>query len=207
MPEVVAFRHANWDTPFWANPNRSEARFNRADSWPTQYLSLHPLTTWAEYLRRENFRTRDQLLEVSGRLWVTRLRVPDDALDLGFDNARTVGVEPEDLVGPDYAPCQAFADRWRADETNPQVILVPSAALPGTKNVVIFGPRVRIPYAWSAVDPDVDVAASVVAERARPPLTLPQVVCYRGGVHAGLEAWRAGQPFTAVEPPVPSSDG
>ena len=51
--EVVTFRLANYETPLWSVENFSAGRYNDADSGYTQYLSLHPLTPWAELLRNE----------------------------------------------------------------------------------------------------------------------------------------------------------
>ena len=42
MTAVVGYRLANWDTPFWASPNRRESRYGRPDGI-VQYWSLHPL--------------------------------------------------------------------------------------------------------------------------------------------------------------------
>ena len=58
--QVVAFRLANYETPLWAVENFSAGRYNAAGSGFTQYLSLHPLTPWAELLRNEDRRTRDR---------------------------------------------------------------------------------------------------------------------------------------------------
>ena len=76
---------------------------------------------------------------------------------------------------------------------------MPSAALPGTDNVVLFGERAAAPY---LVDPlgAVDVPASPTAEAGRPPLGVLERVRRRGAPHAALEAWRAGEPFRFAEP-------
>jgi hypothetical protein len=54
--DLIAFRLANYETPMWAVKNFSAGRYNDADSGFTQYLSLHPLTPWAEILRNEDRR-------------------------------------------------------------------------------------------------------------------------------------------------------
>jgi hypothetical protein len=76
---------------------------------------------------------------------------------------------------------------------------VPSAALPGTNNVVLFGERAAAPYGVDPVSP-VDVPAAITADRARPPLGLLGRVRRRGAPCAALEAWRADEPFRFVEP-------
>lgn len=143
---------------------------------------------------------------MSGRLWAMRVQVPDDTLDLTFDSAVRVGLDAQDLVGTDYERCQEFAERWRAEEANPRAILVPSAALPGTRNLVIFGARVLIPFAWEPIDADVDVPTCIVADGAQPPNNLPEVVCYRDQVHGGLAAWQMGMSFSTREPKIPAWD-
>jgi hypothetical protein len=199
--EVTAFRLAGWDTPLWVNPNRFDHRFNRAGDGPTQYLSLHPLTAWAELLRRENRRTEAEIDELRARLWVLRLLLPH-LPTVTFDSAHEYGIDPGALVADDYGACQDLADRCRGDPDLPMVIRVPSAALPGTANVVIFAPRVAAPYLAIPVS-DVDVPASVGAEKAQALHTLPALVRYRGQPHAEFDAWRRGQPFTFEEPPTP----
>jgi hypothetical protein len=52
------------------------------------------------------------------------------------------------------------------------------------------------------IDLEVDLPASIVAEAARPPLTLPDVVCYQGMPHAELDAWRNGVAFKVREPSI-----
>jgi hypothetical protein len=71
------------------------------------------------------------------------------------------------------------------------MLIVPSAALPGTKNVVIFGERVRIPYGGNPID-EGDIPTSVLAERSQPPDGIAALVRYSGDDHAGLTEWRLG---------------
>jgi hypothetical protein len=186
----VAFRIAGWDTPLWVNPNRSAYRFNRSGQDATQYLALHPLGPWAEYLRGENRRTPELLAGLRARLWA--IRIPDDVVErvLGFDGARGFGLEPEDLVADDHERCRAFADALRNDRSAPPLLRVPSAALPGTENLVVFGPRVAIPWNVEPID-ESELSVSVAAEQARPPDALLDLVRFRGEPHAGLDAWRS----------------
>jgi RES domain-containing protein len=193
---VIAYRISDWDTPLRVNPNRTPGRYNVAESPATQYLGLHPLTPWAEYLRTNELRDDERLAERRLRIWSLQLDL-SNAVEVNFDNAENYGLEPDDLVGDDHRPCQLLADRFRGDPVLPSTILVPSAALPGTRNVVIFGERVRIPYDWTPID-DVDVPACVIAERSQPPQGLAELVCYPGESHIGLDAWRAGE---SVSPP------
>lgn len=193
MAVAVAYRISDWDTPLRVNPNRTPGRYNHAESPATQYLGLHPLTPWAEYLRANNLRDSERLTERRLRIWILQLDL-SDALEINFDNAGDYGLEAEDLVSDDHGPCQLLADRFRVDPMAPTTIVVPSAALPGSRNAVIFGERVRVPFDWAPID-DVDIPACVIAERSQPPQGIVGLVCYRGEEHLGLEAWAAGEPL------------
>ena len=76
--EVVAFRLANYETPLWSVENFSAGRYNAAGSGSTQYLSLHPLTPWAELLRNEDRRTRDRAVLLRYPLWAIRAQLADE---------------------------------------------------------------------------------------------------------------------------------
>ena len=102
------------------------------------------------------------------------------------------GEFPAQLNGP----FQALAETLR---TRMEGVIVPSAALPGTRNVVLFGPRVAAPYLTQPVS-TLDVPASITADGARPPTSLVSVVRYSGDTHAALSAWRNGIDFRFAEP-------
>lgn len=193
MSELIGYRVASWDTPLRANAHRTEARYNRVDSPATQYLALHPLTPWAEYCRTQGLRDPDEVATRRLTTWVVRLPA-EPVTEIGFDDAGDWGLAPEDLVADEYTACQDLAERLRADPDAPKVIRVPSAALPGTHNLVTFGERVMIPYCWPPID-DGDIPACVVAEAARPPDDLFRLIRHRGQEHAGLEAWSAGREY------------
>jgi RES domain-containing protein len=189
----IAYRISDWDTPLRVNPNRTAGRYNLADSPATQYFGLHPLTPWGEYLRTHDLRAPDQLPERRLRIWVIQVDLTD-ALTIDFENAEDYGLAAEDLVSEDHRPCQALAERFRWEPSEPRTIIVPSAALPGTSNVVVFGERVRIPFDRAPIE-DVDVPASIIAERSQPPPNVATLVRYRGEDHAGLLAWQSGELF------------
>lgn len=203
MREVVAYRVAAWDTPFWVNPNRSSGRYNRAGTGPTQYLCLHPLGPWAEYLRRESLRDAAEVAELRQRIWAARLLLPDDVPVLSFETARSFGVEPRALVVDEHEACQRFAEEWRAAHPG-GMLRVPSAALPGTQNLVVFGPRLLVDYRTALWDAELDVPAAVVADGARPPASLLPLVRHRGAPHAEYDAWRRGRAFLFREPAFPT---
>jgi RES domain-containing protein len=181
---VVAFRLATWDTPLWSSPNRRDSRFQTAGSGVVQYWSLHPLTCWAELLRFHGIRAAEEVRELRSRPWVAHIEIPDDAVELTFDNASSHGISPESLIDDDWAPCQ----RW-AETLDVTAITVPSAALPGTRNLVLFGERVRSRWGLPPFDPGIDIPCDPVANLGDGIADLLPSVRWRGTPHAGYVAW------------------
>ena len=199
--ELVAFRLANYETPLWAVENFSGGRYNAAGSGFTQYLSLHPLTPWAELLRSEDRRTRDRAILMRYPLWAIRAQVKDDAFHLTFDNAADFGLDPGDLVDDDYGPCRALAEAFRSG--GPTAFTAPSAALPGTTNLIVLEPQVLV--SWNQVPLDeIDWPGSMTSQEGRCPESLWDQVHFRsaGTKHPGLEAWERGDTFEYEEPEV-----
>jgi hypothetical protein len=194
---AVAFRLAAWRRPLRTEPSRVAGRFHRVtEESPTQYLCLHPLGPWAEFLRGSGLRTPEQLALVRHRAWALRIDL-SGLVRIGFDEAPQHGLRPGDLVSDDLRACHRLADRLRA--AGVPGAIVPSAALPGTGNVVLFGARAAAPYLNEPLSA-VDVPASLTADGGRPPLGLLARVRRRGGPHAALEAWLVGEPFRFSEP-------
>ncbi len=194
---TVAYRLASWRRPLRTEPSRVAGRFHRmTEESPTQYLCLHPMGPWAELARAVDLRTRDQLAVVRQRTWALRVDLAG-VVRIGFAEAADHGVRPGDLVSDDHRACHRLADRLRA--AGVPGAIVPSAALPGTDNVVLFGERAAAPY---LVDPisAVDVPASLTADGGRPPLGVLDAVRRPGAPHAALEAWRAGEELRFAEP-------
>jgi hypothetical protein len=193
---VVCYRFAAYATPLRTVPAWQPARFSRGDEDdPTQYLTLHPLGPLAELMRNAELRAPEQVRAVSTRTWA--LEVPiEDLPEITFATAERFGITAEQLVGDDYGPCQDLASRVRAQVEG---LIVPSAALPGTRNVVLFGPRVAAPYLTRPVD-SLDIPASITADGARPPGSLRELVRFAGDRHAALDAWQNGTEFRFAEP-------
>jgi hypothetical protein len=191
---VIGYRIADWDTPLRVGPNRSAGRFNRASSEPTQYLCEHPLGPWAEYLRREERRTHEQVIALRMRVWVVRL-AEEEVFALTFDNAVDHGLSAEQLVSSDWHACQQLGDRWRSDRAAPKMFTTPSAALPGTRNLVILGPLVGQAYELEIIDPEVDAAVAVTAEDGHAPRDLVDHVRYGDEPHPELQAWSSAGTF------------
>lgn len=200
--EVVAFRIAGATTPFWVDANGSSGRYNRSTTGPVQYWSLHPLTPWAEFMRGLGVRDDAGAETWNYRLWAARFPLAG-VVDLDFNSAWDYGLEPDYLVADEHGPCQEFGDRCAHEAKMPKAIRVPSAALPGTTNLVLFGPLVLSPYTVDPIGPE-DMPATVAADAARPPPGLASRVVQRGDSHPALTSWKAGQPYRFIEPPVPS---
>lgn len=194
---MIAYRFAAYATPLRTIPDPGGARFHRGgEREPTQYLSLHPLGPWAELMRGHDLRTREQVLAVRMRTWA--LRVDLGGLpEIAFDGAPEHGIDPSALVADDQDACRALADRLRA--AGAPGMIVPSAALPGTRNAVLFGARVASPYLAEPAGA-VDVPSSVTADDGRPLAGLLDRVRFRGDRHAALDAWARGEPFVFAEP-------
>jgi hypothetical protein len=199
--ELVAFRLANYETPLWSVENFSAGRYNDADSGSTQYLSLHPLTPWAELLRNEDRRTRERALLMRYPLWAVRGQLEGGPFALTFDNAEQFGLSPDDLVADDHGPCRALAQAFRRG--GPSAFIAPSAALPGTHNLVVLEPRVLAAWSQRPLD-EIDWPGSLTSQDGRCPEGLWGVVHYRqaGTKHAALDAWDSGHQFVFEEPEV-----
>jgi hypothetical protein len=197
--ELVAFRWADYDRPLRAHPHTGDARYTRSGSEPTQYWSLHPLGPWAEFLRATYVGPPVSLATIRQRVWAARFSFDaDEIVEVTYEWAKGSGhVSPEDLVSDEYTGCQLFADWAREHHA---ALIVPSAALPGTRNLIVFGARAASPYQLPPVDPQLDVPSSVLAEHARPPAQLPSYVRFRGQPHPEFEAWIAGDPYIAPAP-------
>lgn len=196
---VTAYRAAFWDTPWWVNPNRGAGRFNRAMSGPVQYWATHPLATVAERLRALGPDVIYDLDMLKHRLWAAT--IPRRGLvHVTFDNARSHGLKPDELVGDDYAPTQGLADRLRDDGASG--LIAPSAALPGTESVVLFGPRLIHPYLLQPVDEE-QVPTAHAAEGGIPTEVVPHVR-WRGDPHRALTYWRrTGKEYVFRDPALP----
>lgn len=198
MPALAGFRVASWDTPLRVNPNRQAGRWNEAGSGATQYIALHPLASWAEYLRWHDLRDSEAVSQLRLAVWAIRVIV-EEVYEIRYDNASRVGLQAEELVADDWSACQAAARRLWADRAAPRVLETPSAALPGARNIVILGERVAVPYAFEPVD-SIDLPAGLAAAAGRPPKSLVDLVRYRGEAHPEFEAWKRGDRYELQEP-------
>lgn len=186
LVDRVAFRWADYDTPFWARPNRSAGRWNALGDGPTQYWCLDPLAPWAELIRHEGLREEPELDLLRATLWAARWSIGPLA-DLGtFENAARWGVAARVLVDDDQRACRILAAELRARGF--AGLLAPSAALPGSVTLVVFRPRILAPF-----DATPRLSAFVPAEVAaigRPRRGLAARVRRFGARHSGAEDFR-----------------
>jgi hypothetical protein len=193
---VISYRFAAYATPLRTVPASLPGRFNRGDEpQPTQYVSLHPLGPLAELMRNADLREPAQVRAVQMRTWALEVPV-DDLPEITFDTAEFFDISAAQLVDDNRSACQQLAARLRNEVEG---AIVPSAALPGTRNVVIFGPRVAAPYLTKPVS-TIDIAASITADGARPVISLLSLVRFVGHRHSALDAWERGASFEFSEP-------
>jgi hypothetical protein len=159
-----------------------------------QYLSLHPLGPWAELIRHQEYDEAD-LDELRSVSWAARASV-ERVLELTLATCERDGIAPDDLVGDDYHATQVFA---RTQYAEFDALVFPSAALPGTRNLAIFGARVASPYALDPIGA-IDVPLGKTAADATAPREVFQLVRRFGDDHAELAAVRAGRPFVFDDP-------
>jgi hypothetical protein len=152
---------------------RRPGRYHRGtEAEPTQYLSLHPLGPHAEAMRRLDARTPERARALDLRTWA--LQIPAEGL---------VEVEfAEQWVDDDWGACHDLGEVLR--ESGAPGAIVPSAALPGTRNIVLFGPRSALPYLWRPLRP-ADVPTSITGEHGSALESLVARVRFRGQPHPG----------------------
>jgi RES domain-containing protein len=184
------FRATSYDVPLWVNPNRRAGRWNIAGNDATQYFCLDAAAPHAEMLRAEDLRTDAEAAMFRTTLW--QARVDEGAIvDYStFDRAEAAGFPAEALVEDDHERCQAEAERLKS--FNVRGVLSPSAALPGSVNLTLFGPRVQID--WST---EVQLASMLPVQRiaeGSAPSGLVARTRYYGQPHAGLAEYRRAAP-------------
>lgn len=194
--KFTAFRHAAYDSPWWAFPSARSSRFNRAKQDTVQYLCLHPLGPAAEMLRH-NVGPAGDPDEVILNLW-TALCDVSDVTWVDFDECATYGCTPDELVGDGYAPTQSLADQVRASGSS--AIVVPSAALPGTHNLILFGARVIHPFLWQPLVPE-EIPTGHLTDGARVAADVAGHVRWFGDKHKALEQWKATGSYDLFDDP------
>jgi len=183
----TGYRTTTYDVPLWVSPNRRNGRWNLAGHRCTQYFCLDPEAPFAEAIRHENLRTEQEVATYRTTLWQARI---DEAAVVDystFELAEAAGFPPEALVDDDYERCQAEAD-WLVSH-GVAAVLSPSAALPGSVNVTVFGPRVEV--SWTTERRLTSQMPVQRLQTSAPPVGLTTRVRYFGEVHLPLEAYLA----------------
>jgi hypothetical protein len=159
---VILWRHADPRFPFlWESDDQPAARWHAEGEGPVQYLSDTPDGAWAEFVRHEEIREPEDLMNVRRALW--SIEVDDYELTDEPKLAREVLFGGFDT----YADCQREAARLRT--AGSWRLSAPSAALlPGEargwrvdagvrpasdregRTVVLFGARPEL-VGWEVV--------------------------------------------------------
>jgi hypothetical protein len=96
-------------------------------------------------------------------LWTAVLDI-DDVTRVDFDDCERYGRTVDELVGDDYTPTQALGGAVKA--SGAIAMVVPSAALPGTHNLILFGVRLLHPFLWEPLMPE-EVPTGHLTDNAR----------------------------------------
>jgi len=202
--ELVCYRAAAYRTPIRARGHgwESSGRYHDPGGPATQYFSLHPLGSWAEAIRNQRCGTVEAALEARLPVWAIRVVLDEAPLLVDFDAAAAGGlphpIAPEALVAEDPTACRALAKAHRADPAAPKLLRVPSAALPGTENLVILGARRGIEY-LARPHRSTQIPHACAAAGGHSPRGLFPHVRLRGRPHAGLAAWKRGEELKLPE--------
>jgi RES domain-containing protein len=189
-PEVIhihdtGYRYSSYDTPLWSRPNSQGGRWHSRGDGPTQYLALSTDGAWAELIRSEELTSEQEVSRVHIQMWEIQI---DQALIIdysSFEKAQDAGFDPKALISDDYARCRQEGARLRA--AGYHGVLAPNAALPGERNLTLFGPRIA--SSWNRPKLlESSMPARVIAVGS-PPTGLHDRVRRYGDPHSGLEAF------------------
>jgi RES domain-containing protein len=183
--EGMAFRYSDYDTPFWVRPNSTSGRWHTPSDGATQYLSLSVDAAWAELIRAEELRTEDEMGLIRMPMWVADIHVGKIADYGDFDKAQAAGFSPEALIDDNHTFCQEEGQRLRGLGFNG--VIAPSAALPGSTNLTLFGPRIA--SSWGS--PPI-LASSIPTHQiaiGAPPAGIAGRVRFPGERHETFECW------------------
>jgi RES domain len=197
--KLTVFRHAAYDSPWWALPSPAAGRFHRAGEDIVQYLCLHPLGPAAEMLRH-NVGPDGDPDDVVLNLWTAVLDI-DEVTRIDFDNCATYERTADEIVGDDFGPTQALADTVRSDGAG--AMIVPSAALPGTHNLILFGLRLLHPYLWEPLMRE-EIPTGHLTDGARVPAEVTAHVRWRGAPHRAVEQWNSTGAYDLFDDPIPT---
>jgi hypothetical protein len=133
-------------------------------------------------------------------LWAIQVQ-EEGIVDISFDNCGDFDVTAPQLVDESYSATQDLADRLRGRGVIG--IRVPSAALPGTENLVLFGPRVADDYLAHPVQPE-ELPTGHLTDFAHPAAELYQRVRLIGMPHESLFYWESSGTYEPFHDPAAS---
>lgn len=185
--EGIAYRATSYDVPFWTRANRRDGRWSIAHDGSTQYFTLDTDAAFAEKLRHEDLRTEESAHMYTTTIWQARIDQGSIVDYSTWEKADAAGFPAEALVDDDHERCQVEAQWLKGHGVGG--VVSPSAALPGSLNITLFGPRVAL--AWGST---VRLASTIPAGRVatgRAPSGLTERVRYFGDPHPLLEEYLA----------------
>jgi RES domain-containing protein len=181
-----AYRATSYDVPLRVATNRRSGRWNIVGSGSVQYLCLDAQAPFAEKLRHEDLRSEHEAAGYSVSLWELEVNEGVVVDYSTFEKAEDAGFPPDALVDDDYERCQREAQRLTG--LGARGVLSPSAALPGSVNLTLFGQRVEVRWGAKA-----GLASAVPAHElitGHPPEGLVQRVRFFGDRHPLLDDYR-----------------
>jgi RES domain-containing protein len=191
---TVCYRYSDYDTPFWARANTMPGRWHSIGDGATQYLSCTTDGAWADLIRTEDLRTPDELKLVRMPLWQVKIDQSYVVDYSEFELAEVAGFPAEALIDDDRSRCRIEGRRLR--DAGYSGVLAPSAALPGSACLTLFGPRVAID--WSSRPSLSSAIPSSILTEGAPPIGVLGRVRFRGQSHSGYQAYLA---HTATQEP------
>jgi hypothetical protein len=196
---LVAYRAANYYRPLSSAPDPSNRGRWRPPGieLPVQFMSLHPLGPWAEMLR-SGWREDGRYDPYAGRYRLWAFRILETVERITFENAERFGFsDPADLVADDHGPCHRWVAERLAGRRLPSVVRVPSASLPGTENLIIFGARKEVGYVGEPCDLTFETPTGLFVEETSVLPELIGLVHPEGSEtpHPALQAWQLGTAY------------
>jgi hypothetical protein len=82
-------------------------------------------------------------------------------------------------------------------------MIVPSAALPGTHNLIVFGVRVLNPFLRSPLSPE-EIPTGHLSDRACCPAEVAPHVRWFGTPHKAVEQWKTTGAYDLFDDPIPT---
>ena len=82
-------------------------------------------------------------------------------------------------------------------------MIVPSAALPGTHNLILFGVCLLHPYLWQPLAPE-EIPTGHITDGGRPAAEVATDVRWFGSAHRAVRQWKATGHYDLFDDPTPT---